>query len=692
MYNRNIIYQQANPHYESKINNSYAKISIPNKFNSNSPHIINSYFSSEEEKYNLRPNYILTDNTLYTSKNNSKNSTNRYEIFNQIKNEHTISYSNSQYNKYGNNLYPEKSDRNRNHSIQNKEVSSKINYIYYVPKDSNSDKLNVIYNGNNYGKVNKIKTENKYSKHISPFNSYHSNYNKISNHDFGYNNYINNAYNNISLKKYKTKNIFNYDNNNYKYNNILYREYNAKNEYKEKSHLHSCYKEIEYDSKAFKPENNIIVNDENKSYNNILNSRRKETNIIMIDNTNGNKNIINWKSSNNFVGIKNYKKMSNNIIKKEDFIPYELNKNKNLNYKNNNYYNSSNKLTKRVYQKEKNLIINTEDNKKEINNGIPLNIKIYDSKIDRHTYLSNNITNDNTDTNTKINKNYSLYIVKYSSNDLQKRKKMDQNCNMINNYNNKEKIIDKKETKNEKKNSSKRKVNLSEINNKIKSDKKIYIIEKKINKDKDEIKNNSILSNKENININNENNDYINYGRYHKNNINNFNEVEYKEKKYKNQLGMNDKNNELINKNNFKVYNNFISERSKKRINLRKNSSVLLNLNKYKKNKIEKINLDCFSYISFSKEKKLSIKKLRKSKKKYSKLNIIQLSNIQDKIYDEDFPIKLNKTKEKVLKPQISLRLSLFGIKIPERKKYYIVNIFYSENLRNKIDAIESDF
>ena len=73
-------------------------------------------------------------------------------------------------------------------------------------------------------------------------------------------------------------------------------------------------------------------------------------------------------------------------------------------------------------------------------------------------------------------------------------------------------------------------------------------------------------------------------------------------------------------------------------------------------------------------------------------MNIIQLSNIQDKIYDEDFPIKLNKTKEKVLKPQISLRLSLFGIKIPERKKYYIVNIFYSENLRNKIDAIESDF
>ena len=154
---------------------------------------------------------------------------------------------------------------------------------------------------------------------------------------------------------------------------------------------------------------------------------------------------------------------------------------------------------------------------------------------------------------------------------------------------------------------------------------------------------------------------------------------------------MNDKNNKLI-KDNIKVNNNFINEGSKPRINLRKNSSMLLNSKKYKKNRIEKIKIDCFSYIPFSKEKKLSIKKLKKSKKKYSKLNTIQLFNIQEKIYDEDFPIKLKKNKGKVLKPQISLRLSLFGIKKPERNKYYIVNLFYSENLRNKIDAIESDF
>ena len=295
----------------------------------------------------------------------------------------------------------------------------------------------------------------------------------------------------------------------------------------------------------------------------------------------------------------------------------------------------------------------------------------------------------NTDKNSSLNKNYSLRIIKYSSNDLQKTKNMNHKCNIVNNYNNN--IIKKSIEKNEKKNNSIREVNLNKLNSSIKNDKKIYIIEKKINKDKDEIKNNSILSNRENLHIKNENNDYINKGRYHKNNINNFNEAEYKVKKDKIQLEMNGKNNKLI-KDNIKVNNNFINEGSKPRINLRKNSSMLLNSKKYNKNRIEKIKIDCFSYIPFSKEKKLSIKKLKKSKKKYSKLNTIQLFNIQEKIYDEDFPIKLKKNKGKVLKPQISLRLSLFGIKKPERNKYYIVNLFYSENLRNKIDAIESDF
>ena len=621
MYKGDVIYNQPNPPYENKINNRYVNtnISIPPKLNSNSPHILNCYFSSEEENYNLRPNYILTDNTRYTSKNNSKNSSNRYEIINQMLNENTISYSNSQYDKYGNCLYQDKKDRN--HSIQNEEFVSKRNYICYPQKGKNYDY---------YGRGNNMKIKN---------------------------NYMNNAYN-IPLTKNKSQNIFNHDNLNYKYDNILYREYN----------------------------------DKNGTYNNNkMNYQRNDGNMIIIENRNRNRNrnenSVNGKSNNNFVEFKNYRKISSNVLRTKDIFPYDQNKNTknnmNLNYKNNNNNNSSNKLIKRICQKENNLIINTKgsnnNNNKQINNGIQFNNRIYDSKINRHFYLSNNSSIINTTENSRLNKNYSLCIIKYSSKDLQKAKKNNHNCNIINNYNT---SIKKSNDKNEKKNSSIRNVNLTEINNNIKDikgDKKIYIIEKK-----DEIKNNSIL---DILNAKNENYDYINNGRYHNNNRNNTNNYKYVESKMK-------KDNKVINNIDFNVYKNFINERSKKRINLRKNSSMLLNTKKCKKSKIEKINLDCFSYISFSKEKNSNIKKLKKSKKKYSKLNLIQLSNIHGKIYDEDFPITLNKTqnKEKILKPQISLRLSLFGIKKPERKKYYIVNIFYSENLRNKIDTVESDF
>ena len=100
-----ILYKQNNPQYERKMYHRYSNISIQNKYNSKSPHIFNGCFSSEEENNNLKPNYILTDNTRYSSKNNSKNSINRYEIINRMINENTISYSNSQYNKYENNLY-----------------------------------------------------------------------------------------------------------------------------------------------------------------------------------------------------------------------------------------------------------------------------------------------------------------------------------------------------------------------------------------------------------------------------------------------------------------------------------------------------------------------------------------------------------------------------------------------------------
>lgn len=118
-------------------------------------------------------------------------------------------------------------------------------------------------------------------------------------------------------------------------------------EYREKSLLNSYYKEIDYDSKTLKSGNNIIVNDENGSYNNKLISQRNHTNVITIDNANGNKNIINGKSINNFVDVKNYKKINNNFLKTKDITPYDQ---KNIN----NLYNIGNKSAKRIDQKRKN--------------------------------------------------------------------------------------------------------------------------------------------------------------------------------------------------------------------------------------------------------------------------------------------------------------------------------------------------
>lgn len=74
---------------------------------------------------------------------------------------------------------------------------------------------------------------------------------------------------------------------------------------------------------------------------------------------------------------------------------------------------------------------------------------------------------------------------------------------------------------------------------------------------------------------------------------------------------------------------------------------------------------------------------------------MIQLMNIGNKSFQEDFPFKYNSYMSKInkiLKPQIAFRTSLFAKKKPEKEKYYIVNFFYSENIKKKPDATESDF
>ncbi len=91
-----------------------------------------------------------------------------------------------------------------------------------------------------------------------------------------------------------------------------------------------------------------------------------------------------------------------------------------------------------------------------------------------------------------------------------------------------------------------------------------------------------------------------------------------------------------------------------------------------------------FSILSKSKSK-------GKIKKIFSKKNIIQLNNINNRAYEEDFKI-INNNQKIIFKPQISVRLTLFGNKTQEKKKYFFVNVFYSENIKNTPDFEESDF
>ena len=71
----------------------------------------------------------------------------------------------------------------------------------------------------------------------------------------------------------------------------------------------------------------------------------------------------------------------------------------------------------------------------------------------------------------------------------------------------------------------------------------------------------------------------------------------------------------------------------------------------------------------------------------------MQLLNINNKTYEEDFKLKENFNSNTKLKPQTSIRISIFGIKEPETKKYFLVSFFCSENMKDKPEETsESDF
>ena len=88
--------------------------------------------------------------------------------------------------------------------------------------------------------------------------------------------------------------------------------------------------------------------------------------------------------------------------------------------------------------------------------------------------------------------------------------------------------------------------------------------------------------------------------------------------------------------------------------------------------------------------KNTNLNKSKKIKKVFSKKNLIQLNNINNKFYQEDIEIKEN--QDNIYKPQISVRLTLFSNRVEKKGKYFYVNVFYSENIKNNPDYEDSDF
>ena len=746
MYNGNIKYRQNHPQYDSEI---YTKSNIfyfPYKYNIKPVNRSNFCISSEEENNNLKANYILTENTRNISNNNinCKITSYRYKILNKFNN-NPSSYSNSQINfyeqDYGANSGKSKENKNSKFSRQNNALLTKHAYITLnaSPEDRFSNPNNEgnlsfkLFNKQNCDMINVNKKKSNFST-INPFNN--SNNGEISRY---YNGGCE-AYSNYKplFLKHKSHTLFNYECYNSKNNNKLKNECNCKTKI-EKSPFNSRYNEIEcYDSKIYSSGNYISLNDESYICNNNLkmNSiKEKHNDELYKKRENKNKESYNKISisKNNF--SKNYRIRTYNNSNTKEKKAYKQPINKSTNCRKIENFTINNNI-KNFYNENKrsiNLVLNSFEKNRENLENITFSKPNGTNKIKKIILSNISAYCDN----SAEKKNHSFYEIKSYAKDLLSQKGIKvklKNSNPIIN------IVEKKKSEVDAKNNNEKAIKFSKYNNKFKENnilntEKINIKTRKINfyglnphiqKKGNILKQNKINKSinenseiiqkennifKENFNINIDNNSNI-----FNNNINNIFDQKLKKNskillninkiKLKNLQGFqNIKQFEKNNINNFnkKTLNNkkfnkdLISKLAKKKAKGRRASASELYYNKSKLINFKKINNMFFCYLPNSKENNVNIKKGKKSKKKYSKQNTIQLMNINHKSYEEDFPLKVNRYRivheiNKVLKPQISFRISLFSTKEQEKEKYFIVNFFYSENLRKKPEGMDSDF
>ena len=637
--------------YHNNIDSRYTNYIFPNQYCQNNFKCNNYLFSNKEEIKNSKEYYFLTEknNGYYTPLTNDSFASNsikyykNYEYPSQTQNNLNYSILTNPQKKETNGIYNltrRKIELDKNCAKVIKNSLKKSNKEILQKKNSNQSSNNTQYSNSTISNSHNIK--NNWNNNSQTFIKNKNNNTLNSNHNRTKSNVLNDKIRNLQHKKNNDEKFTsNNSNNNQTYNNnyTIYalNQRNDDKSYKLKVNK-TCYNKEFYNYKINKgeiknqsPTINISKESINKNNNDyVSNGKKKIMQIKILNNKIINHNrILSPKAGN----INRIKKISLGNIS-------------NLN--DSNFNNNHSFYERKSFSKDK-----LQDKNSQLNQ-----LNIIQTKKKEIIIRNNN------------NDNKCLY--KFNSN---------YHDNKINNSN------QKKENLFQRSNSNK-------LNNVYKEEKNENILKKGISKNnsKNNIKINDdnkreVKSTKENIDTNN-----INFIYNIKNNIKIRPETINNESKV---MNMNNDNISVVNLNNInksKYKSLKVNHNNLTNINLNQKTKKINILNKKeKKISINKSKSNIFSFIPKPNNYKNTFKgKSKKIKKVFSKKNLIQLNNINNKFYQEDIINKEN--NEDILKPQISVRLTLFSSKAEKKGKYFYVNIFYSENIRNNPESDDSDF
>ena len=705
------------PQYFNGTYGRYININMPYKYIKLPKKYFNYCFSSEEENIISKPFHILKGKISPINNQKFISRANTEETYTQSNSQNNLKNYNHQYEMLKKIRYRKNEERLNNNNYTS--YGDGIEEIEFNLNSADNISYNLFNQEIKRNKPNNYCLKKKFS--YVPMNSKNYLSNSSPYHNLGYHSYS--SYNQPFMN-HDNHNLFN------KEYRINANENYFKNEYDKNTPMSMIDKEINYDSKNYGDDKFVRINEGDEEYfNNFkLNTERtnnekgfyKEKIINTIYNKNTNLTKI----------VKN-----NNRINRIDYKPI----NKNIAYSNiGNFYirNEERKDNEQNGNKKKiNILINTSKNNKKQNkfeNFSSKNKSVQMNKIKKISLI-------NLNGKALPQNNCSFYEIKSLSKFSPNQKKIKSNLNnnqIINivdkkNNNEKDLKVDKEKYSNTKLleyNNMKDKINLrlnkknlAKLNTSIGKERKTIFIKKEIYKKTFELTRNSERNinkddyeqNKENINIININNS--NYDIKNKNNKNNKNDNNIyiidnkikkgnnkiikieKKKNLKNFQGNNkslEKKNAIIimkNKNN----NRYLIKLKNKKPNCKRPSNSIIYSDNKKPIELKKMHSSNFTYFPISNKSNLSTKKNKKINRLYGEKNIVQLSNINIKTYEEDFPLntrKNNNDSKKILKPQITIRIALFGKKEPEYEKYFLVNVFHSKNIKEKPVEAESEF